>query len=445
MLRTVLRTASVAAKRHAVTGSRAMASSQLDGKGKKLVLAYSGGLDTSTQLRWLADQGYEVVAFTANLGQGGGMNDEDFSGIEEKALASGAVKSYVLDLQEDFVKNYVFPVIRSNAIYESRYLLGTSLARPCITKAQVDIAMKEDCKYLAHGSTGKGNDQVRFELGTYGLANLECVVPWRIPEFYNKFQGRQDLLAYAKERGIPIAMDAGNRPPYSMDDNMFHISFESGVLEDPAATAPDSCHKYTVPLTQAKDTHDDVQIFYENGDPVKVVNMGTGEEAKTPAAILKMLNILGGAHAIGRIDIVENRYVGIKSRGVYETPGGTILRQGHLDIEALTLDREVLRIRDGLSLKYAELCYNGYWFSPEMEFLQHSLDFTQKNVCGEVRLRLYRGNVMALGRSSPKSLYKQDLVSMDVEGGFDVALSEGFIKTNARRLQAYRHVNGSAN
>jgi argininosuccinate synthase len=418
-----------------------MASSQLDGKGKKLVLAYSGGLDTSTQLRWLADQGYEVVAFTANLGQGGGMNDEDFSGIEAKALKSGAVKAYVLDLQEDFVKNYVFPVIRSNAIYESRYLLGTSLARPCITKAQVAIAMKEGCKYVAHGSTGKGNDQVRFELSTYALAGgLECVVPWRIPEFYNKFQGRQDLLAYAKERNIPIAMDAGNKPPYSMDDNMFHISFESGVLEDPAATAPDSCHKYTTPLDKCKETPDDIQIFYEKGDPVKVVHLQTGEEATTPATILKFLNKLGGAHAIGRIDIVENRYVGIKSRGVYETPGGTIMRAAHLDIEALTMDREVLRIRDQLSLKYSELVYNGYWFSPEMEFLQYSLDWTQRVVNGEVRLRLFRGQPMILGRSSPQSLYKQDLVSMDVEGGFDVALSEGFIKTNARRLQAFRHV-----
>jgi argininosuccinate synthase len=270
-------------------------------------------------------------------------------------------------------------------------------------------------------------------------------VPWRIPEFYNKFQGREDLLAYAKERSIPIAMGAGNKPPYSMDDNMFHISFESGVLEDPAVEAPESTHKYTTPLNKCKESHDDVQIFYEKGDPIKVVNMGTGETATTPATMLKLLNRLGGEHAIGRIDIVENRYVGVKSRGVYETPGGTILRAGHLDIEALTLDREVLRIRDGLSLKYGELCYNGYWFSPEMEFLQHSLDFTQKNVCGEVRLRLYRGNVMNIGRSSPRSLYKQDLVSMDVEGGFDVALSEGFIRTNARRLQAYRHVNGTAN
>ncbi|EKX49101.1 hypothetical protein GUITHDRAFT_68321 [Guillardia theta CCMP2712] len=412
-----------------------MSSSAPSGSNKRLVLAYSGGLDTSTQLRWLADKGYEVIAFTANLGQ------EDFSGIEEKALKSGAVKAYVLDLQEDFVKNYVFPIIRSNAIYESRYLLGTSLARPCISKAQVAIAKKEGCKYVSHGSTGKGNDQVRFELSTYALAaGLECVVPWRIPEFYNKFQGRQDLLAFAKERGIPIAMDAGNRPPYSMDDNMFHISFESGVLEDPAATPPESTHKYTTPLAKCKETHDDVQIWFEKGDPIKVKNLNTGEEASTPANILKFLNRIGGQHAIGRIDIVENRYVGIKSRGVYETPGGTILRAAHLDIEALTLDREVLRIRDMLSLKYSELVYNGFWFSPEMEFLQHSMDFTQRHVNGEVRLRLFRGNAIVLGRSSPNSLYNKDIVSMDVEGGFDVSHSEGFIRTQARRLQAYRNM-----
>ena len=214
------------------------------GPDKRLVLAYSGGLDTSTQLRWLADKGYEVIAFCANLGQGGGMNDEDFSGIEKKALASGAKKCYVLDLQEDFVENYVFPVIRANALYESRYMLGTSLARPCITKTLVAIAQQEGCKFVAHGSTGKGNDQVRFELSTYALRDLACVVPWRIPEFYTKFQGRADLLAYAKERNIPIAMDVGNRPPYSMDDNLFHISFESGVLEDPSATPPDSTHRY---------------------------------------------------------------------------------------------------------------------------------------------------------------------------------------------------------
>jgi argininosuccinate synthase len=280
------------------------------GNGKRLVLAYSGGLDTSTQLRWLADQGYEVIAFTANLGQGGGMADEDFSGIEAKAKASGAVKAYVVDLQEDFVKNYVFPIIRANAIYESRYLLGTSLARPCITKTQVAIAKQEGCRYISHGSTGKGNDQVRFELSTYALApGLECVVPWRIPEFYSRFKGRQDLLLYAKDRGIPIDMDQGDRPPYSMDDNMFHISFESGILEDPAATPPESTHKYTKPLSECKSTPDDIQIFFEKGDPVKVLNVGTKEEASTPATILKLLNRLGGVHSIGRIDIVENRFV----------------------------------------------------------------------------------------------------------------------------------------
>lgn len=411
------------------------------GNGKRLVLAYSGGLDTSTQLRWLADQGYEVIAFTANLGQGGGMADEDFSGIEAKAKASGAVKAYVVDLQEDFVKNYVFPIIRANAIYESRYLLGTSLARPCITKTQVAIAKQEGCRYISHGSTGKGNDQVRFELSTYALApGLECVVPWRIPEFYSRFKGRQDLLLYAKDRGIPIDMDQGDRPPYSMDDNMFHISFESGILEDPAATPPESTHKYTKPLSECKSTPDDIQIFFEKGDPVKVLNLGTKEEASTPATILKLLNRLGGVHSIGRIDIVENRFVGIKSRGVYETPGGTILRAAHLDLESLTLDREVLRVRDMMSLKFSEKVYEGFWFSPEMEFLQNAMDFSQRHVTGEVRLRLFRSSVMALGRSSPYSLYNMDLVSMDVEGGFDVAHSTGFIATQARRLVAYRNM-----
>lgn len=282
---------------------------------------------------------------------------------------------------------------------------------------------------------------MRFELSTYALApGLECVVPWRIPEFYSRFKGRQDLLLYAKDRGIPIDMDQGDRPPYSMDDNMFHISFESGILEDPAATPPESTHKYTKPLSECKSTPDDIQIFFEKGDPVKVLNLGTKEEASTPATILKLLNRLGGVHSIGRIDIVENRFVGIKSRGVYETPGGTILRAAHLDLESLTLDREVLRVRDMMSLKFSEKVYEGFWFSPEMEYLQNAMDFCQRHVTGEVRLRLFRSSVMALGRSSPYSLYNMDLVSMDVEGGFDVAHSTGFIATQARRLVAYRNV-----
>eukprot|EP00960_Hanusia_phi_P059159 764089-Hanusia_phi.AAC.8 len=463
-----------AARAASTSMKRSMSSSAPSGSNKKLVLAYSGGLDTSTQLRWLADKGYEVIAFTANLGQGGGIVEEDFSGIEEKALKSGAVKAYVLDLQEDFVKNYVFPIIRSNAIYESRYLLGTSLARPCISKAQVAIAKKEGCKYVSHGSTGKGNDQVsrgrrliclhgdmcmqRSVLSsapTLSLLDSSVLCRGASPSSTTSAVtqapagGRIDFLQVPGSSGSSCLCQGARNPnchgyweqtslqvlgsttltatPHlvdgSMDDNMFHISFESGVLEDPAATPPESTHKYTLPLAKCKETHDDVQVRERwaksgcgvMGDPVKVKNLNTGEEANTPANILKVLarcvagfadtsqflNRIGGQHAIGRIDIVENRYVGIKSRGVYETPGGTILRAAHLDIEALTMDREVLRIRDMLSLKYSELVYNGFWylrllsfhscsqrggrFSPEMEFLQHSMDFTQRHVNGEVK------------------------------------------------------------
>jgi len=395
------------------------------------LLLYSGGLDTSCILQWLLEKDYDVVAFIANLGQ-----DEDFEAARAKATKIGASSVHVLDLRKDFLETYVWPALQCNAIYEGRYLLGTSLARPCIAKHAVEIANQEGCAFLSHGATGKGNDQVRFELGFYALKpDAKMVVPWRIPEFYERFQGRPDLVAYAQAHGIPVSHGS---KPYSMDDNLMHISYESGLLEDPRACWEEGMFRMTRdPVEAAKDTPDRVVVHFERGVPVRVNNLTDGTEVSGSVELFEYLNQLAGAHGVGREDIVENRFIGMKSRGVYETPAGTVLRAAHMDLEGLTLDREVRRLRDQLAANFAEKVYNGFWFSPEMEFLLHALEQPQRVVTGEVELQLYRGAAVPRGRASPFSLYDGRLVSMDEAGGYDPQLASGFIGVNALRLKAH--------
>lgn len=403
------------------------------GKGK-VVLAYSGGLDTSCILKWLIDQGYEVVAYIGNVGQ-----DEDFEEARRKAEAIGACRVYVEDLRREFVTDFIFPAIKANAIYEGRYLLGTSLARPCIARRHVEIARKENCAFVSHGATGKGNDQVRFELTFYALApDLKIIAPWRDPDFLARFKGRPDLMAYAQEKGIPVT--ATTAKPYSMDDNLYHISYESGILEDPSHSPTADMFRWTKDPEQAPDRPDEIEIHFKDGVPCRLVNLTDGTSWEDPLELFTALNDLGSRHGIGRIDIVENRFIGIKSRGVYETPGGTILREAHMDIEGIAMDREVMRLRDMLSPKFAELVYNGFWFSPEMDFLMAAIEKSQEVIDGVVRMRLYRGRAMVIGRESHSSLYDRDLVSMDIEGGFNPLDSEGFIKINAIRLKAHHAI-----
>jgi len=400
----------------------------------KVVLAYSGGLDTSCILKWLTEKGYDVIAFIADVGQ-----EEDFAAAEEKALKIGASKVYVEDLKNEFVTDYIFPAIKANAIYEGRYLLGTSLARPVIAKKQVEIAQKEGAEYVSHGSTGKGNDQCRFELSYYSLnPALKVIAPWKNEEFLAKFKGRPDLLAYAQEKGIPVK--ATVKKPYSEDDNLLHISHEAGILEDPSKPADESVYSKTVSPKDAPDKETNIEIQFQKGIPVRVSNLDDGTVKTGPLELFAYLNALGSANGIGRMDMVENRFVGIKSRGVYETPGATILRAAHIDLEAVCMDREVMRLRDMLSPKFAELAYYGFWFSPEMDFLMSAIDKSQEMVDGAVRLSLYKGNVFAKSRTSPNSLYDEKLSSMSVAGGFNQKDSEGFIKINAVRLMAYRAI-----
>jgi argininosuccinate synthase len=409
--------------------------------GDKVVLAYSGGLDTSIILKWLSNKGFEVICYCANVGQQG----EDYEKVKAKALSLGAKKVYVEDLREEFVRDFVFESVKANAIYESRYLLGTSLARPVIAKKQVEIAQKEGALYLAHGATGKGNDQVRFELCAQALdAKLKTIAPWRDPEFIQKFKGRPDLIRYAQEQNIPI--DATPKAPYSVDENLYHTSYEAGMLEDPMTAPMPEMFKMTVDPKNAPDQAEQIRVRFEKGIPVGVTNLTTkSEEVTGPLELFLELNNYGNKHGIGRIDIVENRFVGIKSRGVYETPGGTILRAAHLDLEGLCVDREVMKIRDTLSAKFAELTYNGFWFAPEMEFVRNSIDYSQNNVTGYVHLELYKGNVTVIGRHSDFALYSADLASMDQEGGgahfdYNPSDAQGFIRINATRLKAWNHL-----
>lgn len=408
---------------------------------EKVVLAYSGGLDTSVILVWLVQKGYDVICFVANVGQAG----EDFEAIERKALVCGASKVYVKDLRKEFVLDYVHPAVKCNAIYEARYMLGTSLARPCIAHAQVKVAHLEGAKYLAHGATGKGNDQVRFELSAIALdSTLKMIAPWRDAEFLEQFKGRQDLLAFAALNNIPV--DISPKAPYSIDNNLYHTSYESGVLENPMCPPPKDMFRMTVDPEDAPDTPTILRIEFHEGIPVKVINktnpMSDGESHSDPLDLFLYLNRMAGENGIGRVDIVENRFVGIKSRGVYETPGGTLLRQCHLDLEGICLDREIIRIRDSyLMLEFARLVYNGFWFSPEMELIMNSINFSQKHVTGAVECKLYKGNVTIMGRESPYALYLSDLASMDIEDGgkgldYDPVDAKGFIRINAVRLKA---------
>ena len=401
---------------------------------KKVILAYSGGLDTSVILKWLEQKGYEVIAYVANVGQ-----NEDFEEIRQKALQTGATKVYVEDLKEEFVVDYILPALQGNALYESRYLLGTSLARPVIAKKHIEIANAEGAEYVAHGATGKGNDQVRFELAYYALnPKIKIIAPWKDREFLNQFQGRTDLLNYAKEMNIPVK--ATLKKPYSEDENLMHISHEAGILEDPMLRPNEELFTLTVSPKEAPDEETIIEIEFEDGIPVKVTNKNDGTVKDTPLELFLYLNKLGGENAIGRVDIVENRYIGIKSRGVYETPGATILREAHLDIEGIAMDKEVMHLRDMLTPKFAEIIYNGYWFSPEMDFLLAAMRKAQEAISGTVTLSLYKGNVMTIGRQSPTSLYDQDLSSMDIEGGFNQEDSRGFININAVRLKAHHAV-----
>lgn len=395
---------------------------------EKVVLAYSGGLDTSVILHWLIQKGYEVIAYTADLGQ-----KEDFNILRERALEIGASKVYIEDLKEELIRDFIFPALRANAVYEGRYPLGTSLARPLTAKKQIEIAKKENATAVAHGCTGKGNDQVRFELTYHTLSpRIKIIAPWKDEEFLQKFQGRADAIKYAKEHGIPIK--ATLEAPWSEDANIMHISYEGGELEDIAMRPRENMFQLTVSPKEAPDKETVIEIEFEKGNPVKVKNLDDGIVKEDLLALYTYLNELAGKNGIGRVDMVENRFVGMKDRNVYETPAGTILHLAHRDLEGITMDREVMHLRDSLIPKFAEIIYYGFWFSPEMEVLRTFFDKTQEYVTGKVKLALYKGNVMVIGRESPVSLYDQALVSFDALGGFDPKNSKGFIKINALRL-----------
>ena len=391
---------------------------------KKIILAYSGGLDTSVAIEWLKETyGAEIIAFCADLGQG-----EDLDAVREKALKTGASKVYVDDLREEFVSEYIFPMLRVNAVYEGYYLLGTSIARPLIAKRQIEIAEKEGADAVAHGATGKGNDQVRFELTYYALKpHIKVVAPWR--EW--PFKSRQSLIEYSESHGIPVT--ATKEKPYSTDRNLLHISYEGGILEDPWAEPPEDMYTMMVPPEKAPEKPTYIEISYEEGNPVAL--NGT---PMSPARLLEALNSIAGRNGIGRVDLVENRYVGMKSRGVYETPGGTVLHTAHRAVESITLDRETLHLRDSLISRYAELVYYGYWFAPEREAIQGMVDGIQKDVTGEVRLKLYKGNCFVAGRRSERSLYHPELATFEEEEIYDQKDAEGFIKLNALRLRVRR-------
>ncbi len=396
---------------------------------KKVVLAYSGGLDTSVILKWLINKGYEVVCYMADVGQ-----EEDFDKAKAKALSIGASKVYVEDLKEEFVKSYIFQALKANAVYEGKYLLGTSLARPLIAKRHVEIAREEGTKIVAHGATGKGNDQVRFEVSFMKLMpDVEIISPWKDEEFLSQFKGRTDLINYANKHGIPI--ESTLQKPYSMDENLMHISYEGGLLEDPAYEAEEGMFKKTLSPKEAPDKETKIMIEFKEGIPVKVVDLTNGKTVEGALALFQYLNRIGSENGIGRMDLVENRFVGIKSRGVYETPAGTILLKAHLDIEGLTLDREVSHLKDALMPKIAELIYNGFWFSPEFEVLMAAINKSQESVKGKVYLTLYKGNVIVTARESDKSLYDKNIASMDTSGGYNPTDAVGFIKINALRLK----------
>jgi argininosuccinate synthase len=399
---------------------------------KKVVLAYSGGLDTSVILRWLKDRfGCEVIAYCADVGQA-----EETAGLEQKALSTGASKFILADLREEFAGDFVFPMMRANAVYEGYYLLGTSIARPVIAKKQAEIARAECADAVAHGATGKGNDQVRYELSLARLApELKIIAPWRRADW--TFQGRADMIAYADEKKIPIT--ASKEKPYSMDRNLVHVSYEGGILEDPWREPYNDMFQLTVSPEDAPSRPEHVEIEYRAGNPVAI-----NGEVLSPAKIIERANEIGGRHGIGRVDMVENRYVGIKSRGVYETPGVTLLMHGHRAVEQLTLDREVLHLRDSLIPRYAEMVYYGYWFAPEREAVQALVDEAQRDVTGTARLKLYKGAVTIAGRKSPNSLYDPAMASFEEAGGYKQSDAEGFIRLTGTRLRALARARAAA-
>ncbi|HZZ59454.1 MAG TPA: argininosuccinate synthase [Opitutaceae bacterium] len=397
----------------------------------KIVLAYSGGLDTSVIVKWLRETyDAEIVTFAADIGQ-----EEELRGLPQKARRTGAAKHYTLDLVEEFARDFIYPMIRANAIYEGQYYLGTSIARPLIAKAQIEIARKEKADTVAHGATGKGNDQCRFELTYMALApKLDIIAPWKLDTFRAKFPGRAEMIAYCQEHRIPV--EASLKKPYSMDRNLLHISYEAGILEDPwfdpTTPANKGMFKLSVSPEDAPNRPEYVELDFKAGNCVAV----NGRKL-TPAGVLQTLNRLGGKHGIGRVDLVENRFVGMKSRGVYETPGGTILMQAHRQVESLTMDREVMHLRDSLIPKYAELVYYGFWFAPEREALQALVDKSQEKVTGTVRLKLYKGNIITCGRKSPYSLYDMKVASMEgVKSWYNQSDATGFIRLNGLRLRA---------
>ena len=397
-----------------------------------IVLAYSGGLDTACILKYLELEGYDVIAFVADVGQ-----REDFDRISDRALASGAKKVVVRNLQREFVTDYIFPAVAGNAVYEDRYLLGTALARPLIAHHQVQVALEEGAVAVAHGATGKGNDQVRFELAYAALApELAVVSPWKDRTFLDRFEGRADLLAFAEEQGLEV--EASEEKPYSTDENLMHVSYEAGLLEDPAATPHTDMFRLTRALEDTPDEPLELTIGFKDGIPTSVHIPAHDEVYSDPLELFQALNEVAGEHGVGRIDVVENRFVGIKSRGVYETPAGTVLHRALRDLEGVAMDREVLRLRNELAPKFAQLIYNGFWFSPEMDFIRAAFDKSEEIIDGSVRLRLYKGNVEILGRESPRSLYDPALASMDVEGGYDQVDARGFIRVNSLRLKAHR-------
>ena len=387
----------------------------------KIVLAYSGGLDTSVMLRWLKGQYQcEVVCYCADVGQGAEMD-----GLDEKAKAAGASKLYIEDLREEFVRDYVWTAVKANAVYEGVYLMGTSLARPVIAKRQIEIARRENADAVAHGATGKGNDQVRFELTYYALQpDIKVIAPWRDWEF----KGRTDLIAYAEAHGIPVSATIDK--PYSTDRNLMHVSYEGGILEDPWVEPPENIFQMTRSPENAKGEAEYLEIGFEYGEPVSIDG-----ERLDPVALLSKLNEVGGEHGIGRVDMVENRFVGMKSRGVYETPGVTILQAAHRALESITLDREVMHLRDSLGVKFAESVYYGFWFAPEFDLMRKLIDETQQPVTGDVRVRLYRGNVIVVGRRSPNSLYDERVATFEADTVYNQRDAEGFIKLNALRLR----------
>ena len=393
-------------------------------KFKKVVLAYSGGLDTSVIAKWLMEKyGCEVITFTADIGQGSETKD-----AKVKAKKLGIKKIYIEDLKETFVKDYVYPMFRSNAIYESEYFLGTSIARPLISKRLIEIAKKEGADAICHGATGKGNDQVRFELSAYALnPKIKIIAPWR--EW--AFNSRKDLVRYARLNKIAIDFDLGKKSPYSMDANILHTSYEGGILEDPWKSPEESMWLRTSSIEKSANKPDILELEFKDGDIIKI-----NKKTLSPFKILEKLNMLAGKHGIGRIDIVENRYVGIKSRGCYETPGGTIYHKAHKAMESITMDRELLHLKEDLTNRYTRLIYNGYWFSPERESLQKLINDSQKKVSGTVKIKLLKGNVMVLGRKSPCSIYSEDLSTFETDSGdYDQRDAEGFIKVNSLRLR----------